>query len=98
LPLYVAMAFNDFSLSFGFVLCLTFLVLPISMLWLIRKHTSLATEDVKLASSAPNVVLQYLNQPDHECRVSKVIDTPDGWFTDSKSFELERRAVFSQVR
>lgn len=52
---------------------------------------------VSSAGQSKPTKISALPQQDRGIQVSKASDAPDGWYTDAKTFEIERHAIFSQV-
>jgi hypothetical protein len=91
------MATNDFNLPVTLLVPLTLLILPLSIFYLTQRRF-VPPRSVALPSSLTSEnTLKGESAEEQELIVQKAIDAPDGWFTDARTFELERRAIFSQV-
>ena len=71
-------------------LALSLLVLALAAVYSLKRSWSRSVTQVQ-----SNALV--LRSPIVEPQVSKEVDAPEGWFTDAKTFELERRAIFSQA-
>lgn len=71
---------------------LTVLALPISVAYLFNNFSRPTAPNLPVCDRA---LVRF--RPSPRVEVSKAIEAPDEWFTDAKIFELERRAIFSQV-
>ena len=76
------------------MLILTLTSLLLAVVFLLCSNRYFNPAPGKISKSQPLRIAMHLDQ---KMEVSKMTNAPDNWFTAEDVFEVERRAIFSQV-